>query len=46
MLITHDISLIAQQVKAGGVVALPTQAVLGLGFDPPKSPAVQRIREN
>lgn len=45
MLITHDISLIAQQVTAGGVIAYPTEAVFGLGCDPANLDAIQRLLE-
>lgn len=45
MLITQDISLIAQQVITGGVIAYPTEAVFGLGCDPANLHAVQRLLE-
>ena len=39
----HRIRHAAAVIKAGGVVAYPTESVFGLGCDPANSTAVERI---
>lgn len=41
--VTTDITLAAQVVRQGGVVAYPTEAVFGLGCDPNNVTALQRL---
>lgn len=43
MIISWRVRHIARTVKAGGVIAYPTEAVWGLGCDPWNSEAVQRL---
>ena len=43
MPITTDIALAVERLRQGGVVALPTETVYGLGADASNSGAVQRI---
>jgi len=43
MLISSDVNRIAKIVQQGGVIAYPTEAVLGLGCDPYNHAAVQRL---
>lgn len=40
---SHDIRSVAEAIRAGGVVAYPTEGVWGLGCDPCNEAAVERI---
>lgn len=39
----NELSIAAQCVRAGGIIAYPTEAVFGLGCDPQDEDAVQRL---
>jgi len=43
MLVTGEVSVVAEQAKLGGVIAYPTEAVFGLGCLPENSEALQRL---
>lgn len=44
-LVTHDAAQAAEALRAGGLVAFPTETVYGLGADAASSDAVRRIYE-
>lgn len=41
--LTRDVAHIAQLLRAGGIVAYPTEAVFGLGCDPRNAAAITRL---
>jgi len=43
MLVTGEVSAVAEQAKLGGVIAYPTEAVFGLGCLPDNAEALQRL---